>query len=264
MRRIEAFRPGGVRVRIYRPDDGPLLPVLVYLHGGGWTLFSLDTHDRLMREYAARAGVAVVGVDYSLAPEARFPTAIEEIVEVIAWLREAGAELGLDPERTAIGGDSAGANLAFATCLALREVGAPLPAAMLLNYGAFDSRPADHASYLRYDGERYNLTAAEMASFWRGYLRGPEDHDNPLANVMLCDPASLPPAFFAIAACDVLADENVALASKLEAAGVETRVRVYEGAVHSFLEAVSISDLADRALDGAAEWLRARLAPRGE
>jgi acetyl esterase len=261
MRRIDELAPGGVRIRIYRPDDRPVLPCLVYLHGGGWTMFSLDTHDRLMREYAARAGIAVVGVDYSLAPEARFPVALDEIVGIIAWLRREGAALGLDPGRIAIGGDSAGANLAVAACLRLREQGGEQPAALLINYGAFAASSEGFDSYRRYDGAAYNLTAEEMAGFWRLYARGEADLRDPLVSPILADPAGLPPAYFAVAGCDILADENVVLARKIQFAGVDTVIRVYDGAVHSFLESVSISPLADRALGEAADWLGEMLAP---
>jgi acetyl esterase len=260
MRRTDEFEAAGVRVRIYRPDPRPVLPALVYLHGGGWTMFSLDTHDRLMREYAARAGIAVLGVDYSLAPEARFPVAIDEIVKIFDWLRREGGGHGLDPARIAIGGDSAGANLAVAACLRLRAQGKRLPAAMLLNYGAFSASPEAFDSYRRYDGDGYNLTASEMAGFWRLYARDEADLLDPLVSPILADPAGLPPAFFAVAGCDVLADENVALARTLRSAGIETEMRVYDGAVHSFLESVSISPLADRAIAEASDWLRAHLA----
>jgi acetyl esterase len=246
--------PLGVRVRIYRPDARTVLPVLIYVHGGGWTMFSLDTHDRLMREYAARAGVAVVGIDYSLSPEAKFPCALDEIVSVVRWLRGEGAAHGLDPQRVAIGGDSAGANLSVAANLALlRDGEAPL-SAILVNYGAFDGR-ADYPSYRRYDGPAYNLTAAEMAVFWTNYLRAEEDFADPLACPMRADFAGLPPTFFAVAACDILADENRDVAARLAAAGVAVDFREYAGATHSFLEAVSISPLADRALAETSEWL---------
>ena len=263
MRHVEELRVGDreVRIRVLRPTRAPALPALLYLHGGGWTMFSLDTHDRLMREYAARAGVAVIGIDYSLAPEARFPAAIEEIVSVIAWLRRDGAALGVDPARLAIGGDSAGANLAVAASLALREAGAPPLAALLLNYGAFAGRPDGHASYARFGGEAYNLTAAEMAGFWRDYAREESDLANPLASPLLADLHNLPPSFFTIAECDVLADENIALAERMRAAGVPVEARVHGGAAHSFLEAISISPLAERAVDEGAAWLRERLAP---
>lgn len=248
----------GVRVRIHRPNAGAMLPALIYVHGGGWTMFSLDTHDRLMREYAARAGVAVVGIDYSLSPEAKFPLALDEIVSVVRWLRAEGEAHGLDPRRIAIGGDSAGANLSVAANLALvRDGKAPL-SAILVNYGAFDGR-ADYPSYGRYDGPAYNLTTAEMAVFWANYLRDDADFGDPLACPMRADLAGLPPTFFAVAACDILADENRDMAARLAAAGVAVDFRDYAGATHSFLEAVSISPLADRALAETSEWLSGQI-----
>ncbi|MGN6621316.1 MAG: alpha/beta hydrolase [Sphingomonas sp.] len=259
MARIEERRVGtsGVRVRIYRPTQAAVLPVLIYVHGGGWMLFSLDTHDRLMREYAARTGMAVVGIDYSLSPEVRFPHAIGEIVEVIDWLRDEGASLGLDANTLAIGGDSAGANLALAANLALRDRAAPVCDALVANYGAFDMTA--RASHDRYDGDAYMLTVPEMADFWNNYLRAPADEQDPLARPLLADLTGMPPTFLCIAECDILADENREMAERLRAAGVAVETQVYHGATHSFLEAVRIAPLADRALADAARWLRTTL-----
>src|SRR5205823_5412804 len=165
---------------------------------------------------------------------------------------------GVDSSRLAIGGDSAGANLAVATSLALRDSGQPMPTALLLNYGAF-SRNWQGNSYARFDGESYNLTAAEMESFWRGYVRNEDDLADPLVTPLLADVRDLPPTFFTVAACDILADENIALAERMRAAGVPVELNLYEGATHSFLEAVAISPLAGRALDAASQWLSAQL-----
>ena len=241
-----------VGVRVHRPTGDRGLPALIYVHGGGWMLFSVNSHDRLMREYAARAGVTVIGVDYSLAPEARFPTPIDELIEVVGWVRSpAGRDL-LDPPSLAIGGDSAGANLAVATNLALRGAGKPMLDAMLLNYGAFDlERRGSHG---RFGGPEYTLTPDEMDEFWAAYL--PDEHrQNPLARPLLADLSGLPPAYLCVAECDILADENAAMAQRLEAAGVAVTLNRYAGATHSFLEAVSVSSLADRALDDASLWL---------
>lgn len=245
-----------VRVRIHRPAAGGMLPALVYLHGGGWTTFSLDTHDRLMREYAGRAGCAVVGIDYSLSPEARFPRALEEIGEVLGWLMSDGTEAGLDSTRIAIGGDSAGANLSIASMIRARDRGEPLTRGMVLNYGAFDEEV--RGSHARYSNANYMLEAAEMAGFWRNY-RGEDRSDDPLARPLLADLTGLPPAFLCIAECDILADENHEMARRLELAGVPVVAKVYRGATHSFLEAVSISALADQALQDSADWLREQL-----
>jgi len=248
----------GRRGRIHIPFEAPALGAMLYLHGGGWTMFSIDTHDRLMREYAARAGIIVVGIDYSLSPEAKFPVALNEVVAATRWLQRAGATQGIDPERLAVGGDSAGANLALAAALELREEeGIPSLRGMLFNYGAFGPEPTP--SFKLYDGPRYMLTVEEMCYFWTNYTRGPADLQNPLAAPALADVRGLPAAYFCIAECDILSDGNRAMAERLAAAGVPTEEQVYEGATHSFLEAVSISALADRGLDAAARWLRDRL-----
>jgi len=248
--------PSKVGVRIHKPTTDAPLPTLVYIHGGGWTTFSLDTHDRLMREYAARAGCAVVGIDYSLSPEARFPVALDEIAEVLVWLREEGASIGLDSQRLAIGGDSAGGNLSVASMVRARDRGEPLVQAMLLSYGAFDEEVRD--THARYGGDAYMLTPREMDDFWRNY-RGEDRSPDPVARPLLADLAGLPPTFLCIAECDILADENREMARRMKAAGVDVTAVVYGGATHSFLEAVSISPLADRALAEASAWLRDKL-----
>ena len=244
----------GVRLRLHRPVADQKLPVMLYIHGGGWTLFSIDTHDRLMREYAARAGVAVLGIDYSLSPESKFPVALEQCAAALDWIvAEAGA-LNLDAKRVLIGGDSAGANLSVATCLLQRQRGHPLPTAMLLNYGAF--APERTPSYSRFGAGDYSLESDEMDAFWAAYVDGPEQLANPLVAPLRADLAGLPPAFLAIAECDILADCNDAFARKLEEAGVPARAVTYAGATHSFLEAVSIAPLANRAIDEQAAWIR--------
>ena len=245
---------GGVRLRLHRPVADEKLPVMLYIHGGGWTLFSIDTHDRLMREYAARAGIAVLGIDYSLAPESKFPVALEECAAALDWIAAQADALNLDATRVLIGGDSAGANLSVATCLLQRQRGRALPIAMLLNYGAF--APERTPSYARFGAGDYSLDADEMDAFWASYVDGPEQFADPLVAPLRADPTGLPPAFLAIAECDILADCNHAFARELEAAGVATHAVTYKGATHSFLEAVSIAPLAGRALDEQAAWIR--------
>jgi acetyl esterase len=206
-----------------------------------------------MREVAHRSGLAVVGIGYSLAPEFPFPRALQETASVVAWLSGQGVHYGLDTRSLAIGGDSAGANLALSTGLMLRDAGTPILGAMLLNYGAYDT---DHRpSCERYDGAEYMLTSQEMKEFWADYLGGAAGEPPSLARPLRADLGGLPPAFLCIPECDILADENRVLADRLVAAGVKTRVEVYPGATHSFLEAVSISSLASRALDDASAWL---------
>ncbi len=253
----------GCRARLHRPHMEARTappPALLYIHGGGWTMFSIETHDRLMREYAARAGIVVIGIDYSLSPEAKYPVALNEVVNAFRALRRDAATFGIDRAAIAIGGDSAGANLSVAACLALRAANEPLPVAMLLNYGAFD--PAATPSYARFDGPAYMLTISEMDRFWDNYTADSAALTDPLVAPLKADLAGLPATFLAIAECDILADANLAMAARLTAAGVAVEAQVYRGATHSFLEAMSIAALADRALDDAAHWLSARLGAR--
>ena len=256
-------RHGKVRVRVHRPERGKL-PGLVYLHGGGWTIFSIDTHDRVMREYAARAGCCVIGVDYALSPENKYPVALEQVVDVLRWLAEQGGELEIDRHRLAIGGDSAGANLSVAASLMQRDLQRSPPLrGMILNYGAFIARCSAEACR-RYGGAEYMLGCEEMSGYWRNYLRDDEDAEDPLACPMLAKLAGLPPAFLAIAECDILAEQSVEMARRLRAAGVPTHDVVYPGASHSFLEAMSIAAVSNSALADAAAWLRqAFLGPIG-
>ena len=257
MWRSSEVRIAGRRARIHIPVQSDRLGAMLYLHGGGWVMFSIDTHDRLMREYAARAGIVVVGLDYSLSPEAKFPVAQEEAVSAVDWMRREGAVYGIDPQHLGVGGDSAGANLAITTALRCRSRGDSPLRAMLLNYGAFSPEPS--ASFDLYDGPRYMLTAEEMQYFWSSYVRDPAELRNPLVAPLLADVHGLPPAFFSVGACDILADGNRAMAARLTAAHVPTEIHVYEGATHSFLEAMSISSIANGALDAASAWLHNRL-----
>ncbi|WP_130618056.1 alpha/beta hydrolase fold domain-containing protein [Dyella amyloliquefaciens] len=252
-----ATRHGPVRARLHRPTGGDeALPALIYLHGGGWTMFSLDTHDRIMRELAARSGATVVGIDYSLSPEAKFPQALEEIVDAVRGLHGQARALGIDPERFAIGGDSAGANLSVTTSLLLRDAGTgPALRGMLLIYGCFiDEISPEASSGFGADGNL--LTTAEMATFWHNYLVRPEEVLNPLVSPLRAELAGLPPAFVIGAQCDVLAEQSRAFDAKLSQAGVDVQFIEYAGATHSFLEAVSIADVAERAIADGAAWLR--------
>lgn len=256
MAETREMNPAGVRLRLHRPVADAVLPVLLYIHGGGWTVFSIDSHDRLMREYAARAGIAVIGIDYSLSPEHKFPTALNEIVAVLDWIEDQAGSLGIDPACIFVGGDSAGANMAVAACLRRRDAGRPALAGMVLNYGAFDAAPTD--SYTLYGGPDYPLSPAEMDGFWMNYVEDEGQLTDPLVAPLRAELHDLPPAFVATAQCDILAGCSAAFADKLRRAGGAVTEVNYEGAAHSFLEAVSIAPLAGRALDDQAAWLRER------
>jgi acetyl esterase/lipase len=245
---------GAVRLRVHTPTAAARHPALVYLHGGGWVFFSIDTHDRLMRELAARAGRTVIGVDYARAPEARYPVALEQAVAAFRWARAEAAMLGLEPDRIALGGDSAGANLALAAGLVLRDAGTPADA-LLLNYGVFGDDDST-TSYTRFDGAAYNLGRDEMGGFWDRYLGRPRPVDDPLAVPLKARLAGLPRCCLVVPECDVLRDDSLALAERLREAGVPVALQRHPGAVHSFLEAVSMSETAERGLAQSSAWLR--------
>lgn len=246
-----------LRVRLYDPGLELPAPALIYLHGGGFILFSIDTHDRLMREYAAAGKFLVLGVDYPLSPEARYPTALDRIVELVDWLKDGGAAgLGIDPERLAIGGDSAGGNLSVATALRLRDRRTPgALRGMLLNYGAFAAECSDEAE-ARFGGPDAVLQRAEMDHYYESYL-GPEGVAKPEAYAapLLADLAGLPPAFLAIPECDLLAEQSYAMADRMRDAGVDVTSVIYRGATHSFLEAMSVAKVARRAIENGARWV---------
>jgi acetyl esterase len=246
--------------RFHRPSAGPgPLPVLLYIHGGGWVWNSVDTHDRLMREYAAAAGCAVLGPDYALSPEAAFPQALEECAQVLRWVAARGGEWGLDPARIVLGGDSAGANLALGAALLLRDAGALPPLrGLLLNYGVFDSR-LDTPSYGEF-ATGYGLTRERMAFYWRCYAPRETDRVHPYAAPLRADLRGLPPALLQIAELDVLASENHAMAERLRAAGVAVEARLAPGTVHGFLRALGHVRAAEEAVAAAGRWLAARFA----
>ena len=255
---------GDVRVRLYRPTSAPAVPALIYMHGGGFTLFSIDTHDRLMREYAARTGMAVIGVDYALAPEARFPVALEQVVAVARWAAANAAVLGVDANRLAAGGDSAGANLALSAALLLRDAGEPrLLKALLLIYGGYGGGVSDEME-ARYGGGRYMLNRDEARVFWSNYLADPALATDPLAAPFHAQLWGLPSCFMVIAEYDINAEQNVGMAGRLREAGVKVQAEIYKGATHSFLEAVSISAVANRAIEESSAWLRQNMGAGSE
>ncbi len=252
---------GEFRVRLYRPVAGDdALPALVYLHGGGWSIFSIDTHDRLMREYAHATGAVVVGVDYALSPEHRYPVALEQCVDTVRWLREHAQDLRIDATRLALGGDSAGANLALCTALVLRDGGSrQRMRGLLLNYGGFDTAISRDARATLGTPDDM-LSGDEMDAFWDSYLGDDPSHrQDPFAVPMHASLRDLPPAFLVLAERDVLAEQSERMAALMRAHDSPVQLQRYAGASHSFLEAMSISALAQQAIADSADWLRRQL-----
>ena len=259
-----------IQCRVHRPlqgtvpqgtvqGAGPAAPALVYFHGGGWVWASIDTHDRLMREYAAGGGVTVVGVDYALSPEAKFPQAIEECAAVVRWLAEHGSAWGIDGTRLLLGGDSAGGNLALATALLLRDQGGPAARGILASYPVCDSS-LDTPSYRDY-GSGLGLTTEKMAFYWSVYVPHAADRLHPLAAPLRADLAGLPPVRLQIAECDVLRGECEALDRKLRAAGVAVETDLYTGVVHGFVRCTDSVEKARAAMEATNDWLRRMAAP---
>jgi len=248
-------RHGEVMVRVHYPQECRLPGVFFYIHGGGFVLFSVDTHDRLMREYAHRAGIVVVGINYTRAPEARFPQPLEECIDTVRWLQDHGAALDFDPAQFFIGGDSAGGNLSLGTCLHFRDAGERPIRGMVLNYTGFSTN-LYRDSVVRYGAGDYGLSLHMMVWFYRNYLARAEDFTDPRMNLLDADLRDIPPVYLVITECDPLYDDSIDMAAKMQAAGVDVQSKVYKGTVHSFLEAVSVADIAGEAFDDTVRWLR--------
>ena len=250
---------GDVPVRVYAPVAGGALPGIVYFHGGGFVIGNLESHDGTCRALANASGCAVVSVDYRLAPENRFPAAAEDCYAALRFVAERGAELGVDPQRLAVAGDSAGGNLAAVAALLARQRRGPDLRFQLLVYPVADHR-FDTASY-RENAEGYFLTAAMMRWFWGHYLARPEQGEDPIASPLRAkDLTGLPPALVITAEYDPLRDEGEAYAERLREAGVATELRRYDGQIHGFFSLFDALDDGRAAMDHAGAALRAALA----
>ncbi len=247
---------GDIPVRIYVPtsEPGPR-PVLVYFHGGGWVIGDLDTHDGTVRAVAEGSGATVVSVDYRLAPETPFPGAIDDCVAAVRWVADNAAELDVDPAHLAVGGDSAGGNLAAVAAAELRDT--PVDVCFqLLIYPVTDgtmTRPSIDAN-----AEGYFLTKDTMDWFWEQYV-GPGDRTGPrVSPVHLPDDAlvGLPPALIITAEYDPLRDEGEAYAARLVGAGVAVTTSRYDSVIHGFFSMRDLVPEGKAAVDQACEALR--------
>ncbi len=228
---------GDLTVRIYRPNGtaiGAPGPGIVFFHGGGWVIMDLDTHDRMARRLADDVGCVVVSVDYRLAPEHKYPAAADDCYAATQWVADNAGDLGVDPTRLAVAGDSAGGNLAAAVALMARDRGGPRLAFQLLIYPVTGT-PWDGRRSYQANGAGYVLTMESMEWFTNHYARSAADHTEPyFAPVQATDLSGLPPAHVITAEFDPLRDEGEAYAARLIAAGVPTTVTRYDGQIHGF------------------------------
>ena len=239
-----------IPIRIYKPTDLTQTSTLVYLHGGGWVVGNLDTHDRVMRLLADFSGARVVGVDYALSPEYRFPVAINEVRAVIEWLQVRGESYGLDSSRLGIGGDSAGANMAVAVTQLCHQQNVDIIEFLLLYYGAYGL--TESASWQQYGNTEFEFTPEEKEFYLKSYLSDTEERSDPRFKVLNGNIDLLPTTFIAAAECDPLQDDSTALYQAMRAAGRPAILKIYRGVLHSFIHYSRMLDKASEALrDGA-------------
>lgn len=258
--------PGGsIPVRIYHPAGAAagLLPGLVYAHGGGFVFCDLDSHDGLCRDLANRLGAVVVAVDYRLAPEHPWPGAAEDVYAVTRWITDNCIELGVDTGRIAVGGDSAGGNLAAVTALMSRDRGGPALCAQLLIYPMI-TPDFTTESYQRFGSGFYNPESA-LRWYWDQYVPDEASRTDPYASPLHAELHGLPPAVVVIAGHDPLRDEGVAYSAALTAAGVPTVMEMFEGGIHGFMTMpkFTIAQTARARLCERAAGLMAGVAARG-
>ena len=252
---------GAVPLRLYRPlsaESQPVLPVLVYFHGGGWTIGDLDTHDVLCRQLCAAAGVAVVSVGYRLGPEYRFPAAVDDCVAATRWVRQEAAALGIDGARLAVGGDSAGGNLAAVVALSMRDAGDAALVFQLLIYPATDQRAGapSHST----NGQGYLLTRDSIAYYRGHYIADPAQWaDWRVSPLLAADLTRLPPALVLTAGYDPLRDEGLQYADALSAAGGRVQYVCFERQVHGFITMGRVLDEAQTAVALCASVLKQAL-----
>lgn len=251
---------GPLAARLYAPQtpDEARLPVLLYLHGGGFTIGSIDTHDSLCRQLALRSGAAVLSLNYRLAPEHRFPAAVDDCWAVMRWLAENAGSLGLDGRRLAVGGDSAGGTLAAVCALHARDIGLPLALQLLITPGT--TAHADTASHKLF-ANGFLLDAASIAWFFDHYIDHAHKRDWRFAPLEAPDHSDLAPACVLLAECDPLVDEGIAYADLLRANGGQVQLELYRGVTHDFIKMGRTIPEALTALDACGLALREALQP---
>lgn len=249
---------GPAKARLYDPaPDAPPGPGLVYFHGGGWVIGDLDTEDGKLHRLANDSGVRVISMDYVLAPEHKFPAPLEDCIALAGCVRNNASLFGVDPDRLAIGGASAGANLALASTLALRDQGDAWARLLLLFYGVFDVGLESDSR--RIFGQDFGLTAEAMDYFTACYLNTPAERTDWRASPLQANLSGLPPAFLSIAGADLLRDDSRLLLQKLRDAGVAVSSMEYPGVIHGFTLYTKELSAARQAIADAGRALRETL-----
>ena len=250
---------GSVPVRLYDPVDRDTdLPCLIFIHGGGWIVGDLDTNERTMRLLALRSGIRVLSVDYPLAPENKFPAGLDACVAVTRRVRQHGRDWGIDPDRLAIGGDSAGGNLALATAVDLKNADENWLRLGLLIYPAL-SPHADTESHQIFGQGEFGLGTDAMHYFWGEYLADASQKDDPRAVPLLADMGSMPPMYIVTGGLDALTDDSRKLEQNLKASGTEVIHRHYPGMIHGFFSMALFLTIGEKAVDEASAALAEKL-----
>jgi acetyl esterase len=252
---------GSLPLRVYTPlGQGPF-PLMLFFHGSGFVVCSLDTHDGMCRNLCAGTGCVVVSVDYRLAPEHKFPAATDDCLAATRWAAANASALGADPGRMFVAGDSAGGNLAAVTALRIRDEGGPKLLGQLLIYPVTDYHHPGTPSMAE-NAEGYGLTRKGMAWFWNHYLADPSHAAHPHASPLRANNlADLPAALVVTAEYDPLRDEAEYFADRLRQAGVPTQMKRWDGMNHGFFNVPGVVAKASAAIDEACDWVKARLSP---
>lgn len=241
---------GKINLRAYYPNTNQVNPAIIFFHGGGFIVGSLNTHDKIMRTFADRSDCTVIGVDYHLSPEIKYPDTVIECVIAINYLIEHAKTLAIDKENIALAGDSAGANLAIATALYLRDKqkNNRFIKSLLLYYGCFGL--TDSASIRLFGGPWDGLTQAELRYYYSMYLRSPKEQNSPYFNILNSELSlDIPPVYLCAAELDPLRDDSLCLYEMLKNHNIYCKYTVYPGVLHTFLHYTELLDAADEAMN---------------